>query len=218
MLVHIKSLAGRANRLVENDAVTYELSFNEKGQPRAGNVAFVGDRARRSPAANTGASSLIAAAGFLGAIAILVLAGKLPALLFGSYLGLSLLTLIAYAVDQSAARNHRRRTRESTLHMLALAGGWPGALFAQQLYRHKSTKHDFRAAFWLTVAIKCGHQLRRSRLAAVVVGWGFLAELIWVVTIFPDYKKSGIQRAFHEATSRSTTTSRHYSKHGQFVK
>lgn len=155
VFVHIKSFASSAIRPVENDAVTYELSVNEKGQPRADNVAFVGDRARRSPGANTGARSIIAAAGFLGAIAILVLVGKIPALIFGSYLGVSVLTFIAYAFDKSAARNNRWRTKETTLHMLALAGGWPGALFAQQLFRHKSTKHSFRAAFWLTVAINC---------------------------------------------------------------
>jgi hypothetical protein len=32
-------------------------------------------------------------------------------------------------------------------------GGWPGALLAQQFLRHKSVKAEFRAAFWLTVAV-----------------------------------------------------------------
>ena len=43
------------------------------------------------------------------------------------------------------------RTPESTLHFLALAGGWPGALLAQQFLRHKSTKVEFRSVFWGTV-------------------------------------------------------------------
>jgi len=39
------------------------------------------------------------------------------------------------------------------LHLLSLAGGWPGALLAQQLLRHKSAKAEFRQVFWATVVI-----------------------------------------------------------------
>jgi uncharacterized membrane protein YsdA (DUF1294 family) len=43
------------------------------------------------------------------------------------------------------------RVSESTLHTLSLVGGWPGALVAQQMLRHKSNKASFRAVFWATV-------------------------------------------------------------------
>ncbi|MCP3127911.1 DUF1294 domain-containing protein [Shewanella sp. KJ2020] len=75
----------------------------------------------------------------------------LPVGIVGIYLTLSLLTFIAYAIDKSAAKGGRWRTKESTLHLLALMGGWPGALFAQNLLRHKSVKASFRNVFWLTV-------------------------------------------------------------------
>ncbi len=39
------------------------------------------------------------------------------------------------------------------MHTLALAGGWPGALLAQQWLRHKSAKQEFRAVFWATVVL-----------------------------------------------------------------
>ena len=68
-----------------------------------------------------------------------------------AYAGMSLLTFIIYAIDKAAARAQRRRTPESTLHLLALACGWPGALLAQQWLRHKSSKARFRGVFWLTV-------------------------------------------------------------------
>jgi uncharacterized membrane protein YsdA (DUF1294 family) len=78
--------------------------------------------------------------------AVLALAG---------YVLISLLTLIVYAVDKSAARKGGRRVRERTLHLMALTGGWPGALIAQRLLRHKSRKQPFRAVFWLTVVLNC---------------------------------------------------------------
>lgn len=155
VFVHVKSLPGSATRPAENDVVTYELSVNQKGQPRADNVAFVRDRAARPPSQHTGMSSHVAAAAYLGVVAMLVLFGKLPAVVFGAYLGMSVLAFIAYGADKSAARNNRWRTKESTLHILGLAGGWPGALMAQQVFRHKSKKQDFQAAFWFTVAINC---------------------------------------------------------------
>lgn len=65
----------------------------------------------------------------------------------------SLLTFVVYAIDKSAARRGTWRTSERTLHCLALVGGWPGALLAQQWLRHKSSKPKFRVVFWSTVAL-----------------------------------------------------------------
>lgn len=64
---------------------------------------------------------------------------------------MSLITAAAYTLDKSAARRGRRRVPERTLHLLALLGGWPGALLAQQGLRHKTVKATFRIVFWLTV-------------------------------------------------------------------
>ncbi len=69
------------------------------------------------------------------------------------YAGMSVVTFIAYAMDKSAAKRGDWRTPERTLHLLALAGGWPGALCAQQLLRHKSSKAPFRYVFWATVFV-----------------------------------------------------------------
>ncbi len=66
---------------------------------------------------------------------------------------LSVLTFFVYAFDKSAARQGRWRMSEKTLHWLALLGGWPGALVAQQVLRHKSSKAEFRAVFWGTAAL-----------------------------------------------------------------
>lgn len=69
------------------------------------------------------------------------------------YALLSLMTFFAYWKDKAAAQAGRWRTPESTLHVLALMGGWPGAVLAQQWLRHKSSKAAFRAVFWATVVL-----------------------------------------------------------------
>lgn len=63
----------------------------------------------------------------------------------------SLVTYVVYSIDKNAARKGTWRTPEAQLHLLALIGGWPGAMAAQQTLRHKSKKPSFRFVFWITV-------------------------------------------------------------------
>ncbi len=69
------------------------------------------------------------------------------------YLVASAACFCVYAIDKSAARAGGRRTPESTLLILGLACGWPGAVLAQQWLRHKSAKQSFRLPFYVTVAL-----------------------------------------------------------------
>lgn len=103
---------------------------------------------RAAPGARKG--GLAFAAAWFGFVALCVLAGRLPSAILLLYAGASAAAFVAYAVDKAAARDGRWRTRESTLHLLAVVGGWPGALIAQQLLRHKSAKASFRAGFLAT--------------------------------------------------------------------
>lgn len=75
---------------------------------------------------------------------------------FAAYALMSVASFGAYAMDKSAARVRGRRTPESTLLLLGLLGGWPGALLAQRLLRHKTAKASFQASFWITVALNVG--------------------------------------------------------------
>jgi uncharacterized membrane protein YsdA (DUF1294 family) len=88
-------------------------------------------------------------------MAAAVLSKKLPMVVPIVYAGASLLTFIVYALDKAAARNDRQRTPESTLHVMAVLGGWPGAVFAQRIFRHKTIKPEFRRVFWATVVTNC---------------------------------------------------------------
>ena len=76
-----------------------------------------------------------------------------PRIFWLVYAGLSMLTFMAYWQDKWAAQKGQWRTPEKTLQTMALAGGWPGALLAQQWLRHKSSKTSFQLQFWLMVLI-----------------------------------------------------------------
>ena len=84
------------------------------------------------------------------------LAWSLPPAVALAYLAASAACFGAYALDKSAARGGTRRTPERTLLLLGLAGGWPGAVLAQQWLRHKTRKQPFQRRFWLTVAAHAG--------------------------------------------------------------
>jgi uncharacterized membrane protein YsdA (DUF1294 family) len=66
---------------------------------------------------------------------------------------LSIVTFAAYGWDKLAARRGTLRISEGTLHLLALAGGWPGGLAGQLLFHHKTRKNTFQLYFWLTVLV-----------------------------------------------------------------
>jgi uncharacterized membrane protein YsdA (DUF1294 family) len=86
------------------------------------------------------------------------------------YLGLvaatSAAAFVTYGFDKRRAGAGGRRVPERTLHLLALAGGWPGALLGQRQFRHKTQKTWFRVVFWATVV------LHLAAVAAVVYSAG----------------------------------------------
>jgi uncharacterized membrane protein YsdA (DUF1294 family) len=81
-------------------------------------------------------------------------------------LGLNLMTFYTYWQDKHAARQGAWRIKEDTLHLLGLAGGWPGAWFAHQILRHKSSKQAFRAVYWATAILNT-----TALLAWVALPW-----------------------------------------------
>lgn len=110
-------------------------------------------RPSRRPPARPGAAPWAVLPAFVAVYAAVALAWGVPRWIGLAYLGMSLVCFTVYAADKAAARAGRWRTSEATLHVLALACGWPGALLAQQLLRHKSRKAEFRAVFWVTVVL-----------------------------------------------------------------
>jgi uncharacterized membrane protein YsdA (DUF1294 family) len=86
----------------------------------------------------SGAIQLLLDSGFIWALAVYPVA--------------SVISFVQYWQDKASAQKGRWRTSESTLHFFELLGGWPGALLAQQCFRHKTRKVSFQLLFWMIVA------------------------------------------------------------------
>jgi uncharacterized membrane protein YsdA (DUF1294 family) len=89
----------------------------------------------------------------LAVLAWLIVSSQQSMFITKVYAVIATLAFIAYAIDKAAAQSNRWRIPESTLHALAMVGGWPGAMLAQTLLRHKSVKREFRLIYWITVVV-----------------------------------------------------------------
>ncbi len=159
IFVHIKAFRSLRGRPQPEQRVTFAIELDSSGKKRARDVEFL--RARKpgrstsgiESRAQWGTATLFVIPLFLVGLVVAYFVGNPPRWVLGLYAVASVVTFFAYAFDKSAARQGFSRTAESTLHLLALVGGWPGALVAQQLLRHKSVKAEFRSAFWGTVVL-----------------------------------------------------------------
>jgi uncharacterized membrane protein YsdA (DUF1294 family)/cold shock CspA family protein len=158
--VHIRAFERRGGRPFEGAIVSYVVAMDERRRPRAFAVRFAGASfEQKRPSRRLEWRSVVGALTLL-LLAIGTVASRLPLAIAGSYIVASALAFAMYGMDKSAARNDRSRIPEKTLHMIDLCGGWPGALIAQDVFRHKSRKLEFQIVFWIGVA---------TNLA--VVGW-----------------------------------------------
>ncbi|MCZ4311942.1 cold shock and DUF1294 domain-containing protein [Comamonadaceae bacterium G21597-S1] len=158
VFVHITAFPPRSGRPPLNQRVSFELEINRDGKKRARNVMLVRSpnaiKTRpRNPDAQWGGASLFAVPAFVLLYVAIAVVWRVPNTVGLAYLALSTVCFIMYAADKSAAKSGGWRTKESTLLLTGLAGGWPGAMLAQQFLRHKSVKASFRSAFWGTVVM-----------------------------------------------------------------
>jgi uncharacterized membrane protein YsdA (DUF1294 family)/cold shock CspA family protein len=155
VFLHISALRNASRRPQADDVITYALVADKQGRPTAANATLSGDKLKGSQGAKRNQRRLpyVVMLSFCIALLALQLSNNIPFILLIAYLGLSLMTFLVYALDKIAARKNRWRTPESSLHLLGLVGGWPGAILAQQWLKHKSIKQPFKGIFWLTVIL-----------------------------------------------------------------
>lgn len=148
VFLHISTLKNKNRRPMIGDEVSFDINEEIKGRFNANNVSIAG--------VNTIPSTIMFCVIYLvlASVALVMFNGEKMFLVL--YLGMSLLTYAMYAVDKNAAKKGNWRTSENTLHVLSLLGGWPGALFAQNQFRHKSKKQPFKTILWITIFMNIG--------------------------------------------------------------
>lgn len=136
--------------------VQYLISSDQKGRKCAVEVRPLKGHNKGSCALKQRFFSVVLVISF-GCILFFLFSSKLiPLTLVGVYAVMSLLAVIVYTKDKSAAEWGTWRVSENTLHTVSLVGGWPGAAIAQCFLRHKSKKISFRVTYWITVIANCG--------------------------------------------------------------
>lgn len=156
IFIHINDFSKKHKRPTQGLSVNFKLSTDSKGRRCAINVYPGRGHKKVTTTDRQLQFSVSLTVTFLCVVSGLVVCNKLPVIILGIYAILSVLTFALYAKDKSAAQSGKWRTPESTLHIISLLGGWPGAIIAQSKLRHKSKKISFRAVYWVTVLINCG--------------------------------------------------------------
>jgi len=155
VFVHVSAFPrGRRPRI--NETLTYAMGSDGRGRPRAERVAFVAGGMRRSRRARGLLVATVVVAVFFVALLGAVRLDLVPWIVVVAYAMTSVVSMVLYAIDKSAARRGGWRTSEGTLHLFDFVGGWPGALIAQQGFRHKTTKQPFQSIYWFLVACNLG--------------------------------------------------------------
>ena len=158
IFVHIKAFPPGTGRPSVGLPLSFEVEIGPRGRKRAKSVQFARmSRHPKTPRSESPAPwtlpRLIILPGFLLLYAFVASRWSVSRWVAAAYLVASLVAFFAYAIDKSAARNGRWRTSEATLHLFSIACGWPGALLAQQLLRHKSSTPAFILRYWSTVIV-----------------------------------------------------------------
>lgn len=175
VFAHVSVFADGDPRPVAGDEIEYELEFSPEGKPRAARANVItpaGVRPRSPepaphprlvPTARASRLGYLAVLGFIGIAFTVALIRPLPYWVWILYAGMSFATFVAYALDKRAAETEGWRLSEGSLLAMGLACGWPGAIIAQQVTRHKTLKMSFQIVFWVTVVVNV--------VAFVVFSW-----------------------------------------------
>jgi len=150
VFLHIKSMVPGQRRPEQWDFIYYKLDVDERGRPCA-KEAFLRSVDRKRPAPFLHA--------FIGWLAKQIWLAVIPYMAYGlltrrlwaamglTYLGNSLMTILFYWDDKFRAQKDLWRLPEILLHYWELLCGWPGALCAQNIFRHKRNKLKFMLWF-----------------------------------------------------------------------
>lgn len=149
---------------VPGQVVTFHADRDDRNRLRASDVQYVGLSHRRTQIARGLPGASVVAVVFFGLLGVLAVLGLLPGVAVALSVLSSVAAFVLYRTDKAAATRGAWRVSESTLHVVSLLGGWPGALIAQRVYHHKTRKQPFQTVFRITVVVNC------AALAYVAIG------------------------------------------------
>lgn len=161
IFAHVSDFKSRLPSNIVGEEVTFNVSKDDKGRPCATNIKTI--RAKNN-------SSFLSIA-FIPVIIFIATIGfpiynKEYPIEVAYWVGiLSCITVFYYARDKAKSQSNSWRISEDKLHLFSVLGGWPGAIFAQQIFCHKTAKKSFQRVFWVTVFVNCG-----------VVAWSFTRD------------------------------------------
>lgn len=153
VFAHIASFKTRNRVPKVGHKVSFQLAKDKEGRLCALKVLYAGEQPAPDHGRLKKSATLWLIPIYFIILSLSIGINEFPKIVLFWQIAISVLTYLVYARDKASAKNNRWRTSESTLHMFALAGGWPGALYAQQALRHKNKKASFRSGFWLTVLL-----------------------------------------------------------------
>ena len=156
LFFHINDYSYRHKRPIQNIEVQYYSSTDQKGRVCAVDVAPLKGHKNNDRELSRKFFSVVLLCTFTGVLYYLLKSKLIPIEVVYLYAVMSIAAFLIYAKDKNAAEWGKWRTAESTLHVLSLLGGWPGAKIAQIILRHKSKKLSFRITYWMTAVANCG--------------------------------------------------------------
>jgi len=155
VFLHASELPRGAARPVAGDVVTFRPTRDDRNRPRASQVQYAGAARRRTSTARGLPMAVTVGVVFYALLGVLTALKMLPGAVIALSALLSVAAFVLYRADKSAATRGAWRVSESTLQFVSLLGGWPGALLAQRVYRHKTRKQEFQIVFWAAVVVNC---------------------------------------------------------------
>lgn len=153
---HIRAFAKEDRHIEDGHLYSYMVETDKAGRIRAIDIRPVRPEPVRPSALQklvTRSPHLLVIPAFLFIAIALSLATHMSPAWIAVYGVASIACYIGYAVDKRAAEQKKWRISETVLLLLGLVGGWPGALIAQEVLRHKTKKVTFRTLFWMSVAV-----------------------------------------------------------------
>ncbi|RBP48884.1 DUF1294 domain-containing protein [Arenicella xantha] len=166
VFAHISSFTHKPVSPAIGDVVKYRLGKDRQGRVCAKKIQYANrtevtsKKSKRTAKPTSGSFKygvwIWLVLGYFTAVIGANLLGRLPTPVLLWIVLLSVISLLFYWSDKRAAEQGHWRTTERSLHVLSLLGGWPGALLAQKIIRHKSSKKSFQWVFWLTVLVNVG--------------------------------------------------------------